>query len=82
MIEYDAYCPDIAADTVYIFLKSFRRHVDWRSHVVIFVIGNLADGYGEAEIAIFVYSILVEDIGRFDVSVQKASPVDIVIADD
>jgi hypothetical protein len=82
LIEDDSDCPDIAADAVYIFLEGLGRHVDWRSHVVIFVIGNLAYRYREAKIAVFVYSILVEDVGRFNVSVQKASPVDIAIAYD
>lgn len=80
MIEYDSDGPDVAADGVVVFLEGFGGHVDWTAHVVVFVGVEVGDGDGEPKVSVFVYSIFVEDVGRFDVSVHESCLIDVVVA--
>jgi hypothetical protein len=82
LIENNTNSPGITAKSILIIPEGLWRHVDRRAYIVLAMLMRVFGWDGESKIADLIHALLEEDVGRFDVSVQVAAFVHVVVSSD
>lgn len=75
----DTECPNIAFETVFIVIKSFRWHVNWTSNIVRRIFFRIDAFHSKTKVSNFNLMMWNEDIGRLEISVNDTVFRDLIV---